>query len=231
MIFEKNYAFNGFSEKTREFLRNLELNNNKSWFESHREDFQEHVLQPLQNLVMDLSGFMLSLDPHLETTPAIGKTISRIHRDTRFSKDKSPYRSNLWIAFKRRTDDWKIHPCFFFELFPDWYRFGMGFYGATRQTMDRLREVISERPQNFLNEIAFLEKQNMFGVEGESYKKILNKEIPQNLQSWYQRKNLYLICNRKNSDLLFSRELVDELIAGFASLSSFYHFLWKLSEE
>jgi uncharacterized protein (TIGR02453 family) len=90
--------FQGFSRKTFTFLRDLGRNNDKTWFVAHRGVYEEHVLQPLRDLVSDLADFMLGIDLSFEVEPAVGKTISRIYRDTRFSKDKSPFR-DTWIAF------------------------------------------------------------------------------------------------------------------------------------
>lgn len=92
--------FSGFSPKTLKFLRGLKTNNNKAWFQAHRADYEKYVLQPLRDLVIDLGDFMLDIDPFFEITPSVNKTISRIYRDTRFSKDKSPFRSTVWFTFK-----------------------------------------------------------------------------------------------------------------------------------
>ncbi|MBN1220352.1 MAG: DUF2461 domain-containing protein, partial [Anaerolineae bacterium] len=108
--------FEGFAPETLEFLRNLKANNNKTWFEAHKQEYQEYLLQPLQALVADMGNFMLSIDPYFEVTPAVNKTISRIHRDTRFSRDKSSYKSTMWITFKRPRKDWQDAPAYFFEL-------------------------------------------------------------------------------------------------------------------
>lgn len=218
--------FEGFSPKTLEFLRNLEANNNKAWFEAHRQEYQEHLLQPLQDLVVDLSGFMLTIDPYFETTPAINKTISRIHRDTRFSRDKSPYRNTMWITFKRPRKDWKDAPAYFFEVSPDSYRYGMGFYSASKGTMDRFRERIDKEPQEFLKVISFYSKQQVFAVEGDKYKRTLDESKPEEIQEWYQRRNLYLVCNRRDDDRLLSSRLLDDLIEGFALVAPLYHYLW-----
>src|SRR4030043_86595 len=93
--------FQGFSRKTFTFLRDLGRHNDKAWFEAHRAVYEEYVLQPLRDLVSDLADFMLGIDLSFEVEPVVGKTISRIYRDTRFSKDKSPFRDHMWIAFKR----------------------------------------------------------------------------------------------------------------------------------
>ena len=98
-------SFEGFSNETIGFLKNLKENNNKLWFEENKEKYIHHLLTPMKYLVMDLSSFILSIDPLLEVTPSSGYTISKIYRDTRFSKDKSPYKIRMWITFKRRSKE------------------------------------------------------------------------------------------------------------------------------
>ena len=111
-----NIMFEGFSKDSIVFLRELKKNNNKQWFESHKSDYEALLLAPLKNLVSDLGDFMLSIDNFFEVTPSVNKTISRIYRDTRFSHDKSPYKTSLWITFKRPQKDWKDAPAYFFEI-------------------------------------------------------------------------------------------------------------------
>jgi uncharacterized protein (DUF2461 family) len=102
MTEEEGRKFKGFSPKTLKFLRGLKANNSKAWFQAHRADYEEYALQPLRYLVTDLGDFMLDIDPYFEITPSVNKTISRIYRDTRFSKDKSPFRSTVWFTFKNQ---------------------------------------------------------------------------------------------------------------------------------
>ncbi|MFQ6083392.1 MAG: DUF2461 domain-containing protein [Candidatus Aminicenantia bacterium] len=225
---KKEMRFNGFSPKTLDFLRNLKANNNKIWFEQHKQDYQKYLLEPLQNLVTDLGKFMLAIDPYFEIRPAVNKTISRIYHDTRFSKDKSPYKSTMWITFKRPSKDWKDAPAYFFEISSDSYRYGMGFYSASPDTMYRFREMIDKKPKEFLKAIAFYSKQQVFVLEGDKYKRILDENKPEEIQNWHQRRNLYLVCNRKIDNCLFSRELIDDLIFGFGLIAPFYHYLWKM---
>lgn len=221
-------TFKGFSIKTINFLKDLKANNNKIWFEANKHNYQKYLLEPLQNLVIDLGDFILTIDPYFDIRPAVDKTISRIYRDTRFSRDKSPYKSTMWITFKRPRKDWKDAPAYFFEISSHSYRYGMGFYSASIKTMDRLRNMVDKRPEVFLDAISFYSMQKTFTVEGEKYKRILNSSIPGEVQDWYQRKNLYLVCNRNIDDNLFNRNLIDDLISGFGLLAPFYNYLWRL---
>ncbi len=229
MIEKEDKKFTGFSPKTLKFLRVLKANNNKPWFQSHKADYEEYVLQPLRDLVTDLGDFMLDIDPCFEITPAINKTISRIYRDTRFSKDKSPFRSTVWFTFKNSNKDWTTHVCgYFLELSPNSYRYGMGFYNAAPAIMGKFRQMIDEDPKEFLKAISFFGKQKAFVLEGDKYKRIIDKTKPEKIQNWYQRKNMYLVCNRKIDDILFSNKLADDLIDGFNLIAPFYHYLEKL---
>jgi uncharacterized protein (TIGR02453 family) len=223
--------FSGFSQQTLDFLQAVREKNSKAWFDANRPVYQKCLLEPMQNLVAELGDAMLDIDPAFETRPAINKTISRIYRDTRFSKDKSLFKNNMWIIFKRPSKDWKDAPCYYFEIFPGWYRYGMGYYSASRTTMDRFRETIDENPDEFLAAISFFKEQKMFQLEGEKYKRLIKNDHPPEIQEWYQRKSFYLACNRKVDEILFSPKLVDDLISGFMMLKPLYRYLIALKND
>ena len=222
-------SFQGFSANTVDYLKILRENNNKRWFEANKEEYQGYLLEPLRKLVQEMSTFMLSIDAYLETSP--GRAVSRIYRDTRFSYDKSPYRNTAWITFKRPGRDWQDAPAFFFEIAPDSYRYGMGFFRAGKQTMDRFRDVVDKKPEAFLKAISFYAKQELFVLEGEKYKKILNPNISEEIQEWYQRKSFYMVCNRDIDCRLFSKDLVYDLLSCFGLLAPVYHYLWMIKKS
>jgi len=170
----------------------------------------------------------LNIDPQF----IVGKrTISRIHRDTRFSNDKAPYKSRMWITFKGPRKDWADSPAYFFEINKDSYRYGMGFYAASPETMRKFRQAIDEKPQAFQTAVSFYSKQNIFVLEGEKYKKTFDTSKPSDIQEWYQRKNFYLICTKKDHQRLFSKALVDDLLSGYNMIAPLYHYLLKLKHR
>ena len=116
-----------FVSESFSFLRNLELNNNKDWFEENRHIYQSHIIAPIKKLIDDLDLFIISeIDENLETKPTVNKAISRIYRDTRFSQNKLPFKNHIGFNFRKKSPHWKYHPSFFFRIFPDGYAFGMG---------------------------------------------------------------------------------------------------------
>lgn len=225
---DRERKFKGFYRETLLFLKDLRANNNKAWFEENRQLYERYLLEPLSDLVKDLGKEMLKIDPFLRVD---SRVVSRIYRDTRFSNNKAPYRSTMWITFKRPRKDWMDAPAYFFEITPSSYRYGMGFYNASPDLMRKFRQAIDDAPQEFLKVIGFYSKQKVFAVEGEKYKKVINEAIPAEIQDWYQRKNFYLVCNRKIDERLFSSELVDDLLSGFNMVAPFYRYLYKLKGE
>ena len=220
-----NKVFKGFSKESIEFLREVKSRNSREWFQENRYKYEEFLLRPFQNLVSDLSQNMLAIDPLFEVRPQINKTISKIYRDTRFSKDKSIFKNQIWMTFKRPSRDWKDAPSYFFELMTDSYRYGLGYYSASRSTMDMFRLSIGDYRQEFMNAISFLKRNTTFELKGEKYIRPLISDYPDIIQNWYQRKSFYIVSARKIDKLLFSKRLKDRIKSGFNDLALLYHFL------
>lgn len=225
-----NDVFQGFSPDTIAFLRELRTHNNKQWFEEHRGWYQQVLMQPMYQLADELGTFMADVvDPFLIVAPP-SKVVSRIHRDTRFSKDKSPYKTTVWLTFKRPAETWQSDPAFFFELGTEAYRYGMGFFQASKETMDRWRAWIDEKPEELLEAMSAIDG-SPFVVEGDLYKKPMGLHHSERVQPWYGRKNIYLVCNSLLDERLYCREILEDLRNGFAVLAPLYHRMWRVKLE
>jgi len=107
----------------------------------------------------------------------------------------------------------------------------MGYYSASRDTMDSLRAGIDENPVEFLKAVSFLNNQNIYRLEGEKYKRLIPNNYSQEIQEWYQRKNFCLICNRKIDQILFTSELVEELGFAYKMAQPLYQYLRNLHDR
>ena len=223
--------FEGFKPEAQAFLHDLGNNNNKLWFEDRRDEYESLILVPLRKLVMDLSPTMQEIDPEIELRPVVNKTISRIYRDTRFSKDKSLFRTNMWINFKHPVKSWHDMPSWWFELTPDGYTYGMGFYQASATTTLAFRDRIDSDQSLFKQVIGFYPGKPKFRLKGEIYKRKFNYFLPEEIQNWYQRKNMFLICKQTNDELIFSDKLVGHLIERFKELAPLYHYWLEISRK
>jgi len=208
------------TKKSFQFLSDLKKNcRDREWFELHKEDYREHLLYPLQYLAGELSDLMLSIDDNFGVMPK--RVISRIYRDTRFSRDKSLFKSNMWITFKRPESLWPDWPAFFFEIYPEGYRYGMGFYQATSRTMSGLRVAVAEDADRFRAIMHELLKR--YEVQGERYKKEPKHDLPEDLKDMISRKNFYLHTTRCKTQM--DKQVAVEMASGFESLRELYSFL------
>ena len=98
-------AFGGFSAGSFTFFRELARNNNKPWFDQNRGRYERHVTGEFRGLLHALEVALLKLNPHFEISGKTNGNFSRINRDIRFSKDKSPYKSNYYLyVYDSRRD-------------------------------------------------------------------------------------------------------------------------------
>ena len=96
-------VFTGFSRDSFTFFRELARNNNKRWFDANRTRYEAHVQGTFRALLVDLETALLRINPHFETSGKTNGNFSRINRDIRFSKDKTPYKPNYYLyVFDRR---------------------------------------------------------------------------------------------------------------------------------
>ncbi|WP_024953684.1 TIGR02453 family protein [Sulfurospirillum arcachonense] len=91
--------FKGFSKKGIEFLKELEVNNTKAWFENHRSIWEKEILLPNTNFVQEMGETLQILVPTIHFKPKVSGSLFRIYRDVRFSKDKTPMKSKIGLLF------------------------------------------------------------------------------------------------------------------------------------
>ena len=213
-----------FSEESFVFLANLKANNSKKWYIENKEDYEQFVLEPMRDFVYCLSSTMLGIDNEIEVRPKIGKTISRIFRDTRFSNDKSIFKDKMWVTFKRYGTSNLDFPAFFFELTPYSFRYGMGFFSASPKSMASVRDLIDKKESRFLKIVKKIENSGIFTLEGEMYKKNHYQGSNEELATWYNRKNIYLVYNSNVIAELFERGRIEQIKEEFKTLQDIYNF-------
>ncbi len=137
----EQHKFTGFSDETFAFLRDLQANNTKDWFDANRERYEAIWKGEAQDLIAALSGPMSRLDPPLKAVPRLNGSLRRINRDVRFSKDKSPYNSRLHLIFWTGEHPNKS-PGMHLVLHPDGIGYGAGAWGYEPAALKALRKRI-----------------------------------------------------------------------------------------
>ena len=162
-----------FPEDAVKFLAKLKRNNNRNWFESHKEEFIASVLEPAQEFVLVLGEMLRAVAPGIIAIPKTDKSIFRLHRDVRFSKNKSPYKTNLGIIWWE--GDRKKMECsgFYFHVEPDYFFLGAGQYMFTNDLLKKYRHVVYDPDKaKELDSIVKKLKKKEFELGGKTYKRV-----------------------------------------------------------
>lgn len=213
------------TKETLEFLMENRLQNSREWFHTHKDQYQKYVMTPLRELALELSPVMEQIDAEFITIPQVGKVISHINRDTRYTKDKTFYREVMWLAYTRDKKRYPLRPGLFFEFSPDGFRYGCGCYYMPPAAMENMRSLILDGSSVFKKAKKEVEGQTHFHLEGEFYKRPRYSDQTEDLRFWLERKNMLLIHNSQDFSLLFSTELGKVLSQNFIKIRSFYKFM------
>ncbi len=216
-------SYDGLTIDALKFLFENRMNNSKDWYDSHKDKYRELVYEPFVELIKELSPVMAEIDSQILTVPS--KLISRVRRDTRFTKDKTLYRDNVWLVFLRDKSKMSSSPCFWFEINQSGSSYGIGYYGAEPGSMANMRELITSGHPAFLKALECYESQNEFIIGGEMYKKSRFPDQPENIRSWLDRKNIFFECVQNDFNLAFSKELPEILKKSYMKLKPIYDFL------
>lgn len=128
-----------------DFLLELELNNNRAWFEEQRERYEADVREPSFELIRALRPLLEAISPAITARDSkVGGSLMRIHRDIRFSADKTPYKTNVGIQFRHRAAKDVHAPGYYLHLSPDHCFFGAGSWMPDRAALTAYREAVAE---------------------------------------------------------------------------------------
>jgi len=139
--------FTGFPTGCIPFLRDLALNNNKSWFTENKERYEALVREPALSFIEAMAERLPELSPHFRAvSKKSGGSLMRVYRDIRFSKDKTPYKTNIGIQFRHEQGKDVHAPGFYVHIEPGSCFLGAGIWHPEPKTLGRIRDFIVDNP-------------------------------------------------------------------------------------
>jgi len=157
--------FAGFSMAGIRFLARLKKNNNRQWFSKHKSEYEDSVKLPMQSLIATLKSLVAKFAPEFDLHPK--RSIFRIYRDTRFSKDKTPYKTHVAAVFHLKGS-WQESAGFYIHIEPGGVYLGGGIYMPDGSQLKKIRAAIAEKSDEFLSIIQSSAFKKRFGqVEGD----------------------------------------------------------------
>jgi uncharacterized protein (TIGR02453 family) len=158
----------GFRPAALTFLRRLKRNNQRDWFQEHRDAYDHDLMAPLRQLVEEMDVRFARFAPEIVGHPK--RSVFRIYRDTRFSKDKSPYKTNAGLWFQHRnashgvgTETHGAGAGFYFHLEPGASFVAGGIWMPPRPTLNAIRDRIAAKPAEFAKSMSSTAFKRRFG--------------------------------------------------------------------
>jgi uncharacterized protein (TIGR02453 family) len=154
--------FAGFPPEALSFFRRLKRNNNRPWFQKHKDEYEENVRFPMQCLIAGLGPRMADVAPDFDFDPK--KSIFRIYRDTRFSNNKTPYKTNIAAYFQARGKKSPAErPGLYVGIELGEIFIGGGLYMPSGDQLKSIRQSLVEHPDEYLSLIENPGFKKMFG--------------------------------------------------------------------
>ncbi len=224
-------AFSGFTKGTVRFFTALRKNNNRDWFERNRKTYEDHVMAPAKLFVTAMGPRLKAIAPGVVAVPKVNKSIFRINRDTRFSLDPSPYKTNLGIYFWDGSRSRMESSGFYFHLEPPDLMLGGGMYTIPDNLLGRFRKALVDpkRGAEIGKIVAAIRAIPGFSVDGAHYKRVPAGFDPGHPNAGLlKHKGLYAGVESKIPDEFYSARLVDYCFDRFAPLLPLNRWLMKL---
>jgi uncharacterized protein (TIGR02453 family) len=229
-------AFAGFTPAAIEFMAQLALNNDRAWFQPRKADFELLVKEPMEDLCLALADRFQARGIPLQADPR--KSVFRIYRDTRFSRDKAPYKTHLAATFpwveddggNERVDDSAHGNGGYFNFQPGQMYVGGGMWMPERSRLDAFRDAVRDEPDRVR---AALEEPGFVAWFGGAHTHESLKRVPPGYPADHPLSDLFrwkdVVFGRQLSETeVCSPDLPDLLADGYAAAMPVFRFLAKL---
>jgi uncharacterized protein (TIGR02453 family) len=223
--------FSGFTKETVRFFTALRKNNNKEWFDRNRETYDNHAMAPARLFVTAMGARLRTIAPRVVAVPKVNKSIFRINRDTRFSLDPSPYKTNLGILFWDGVRPKMESSGFYFHLEPPDLWLGVGMYMIPDALLGRFRKaVVDAKNGPEIKKIgAAISAMPGFSLGGEHYKRVPAGFDPAHPNAaLLKHKGLYAGFETRIPEEFYSARLVEYCFERYEPLVPLHRWLMKL---
>jgi uncharacterized protein (TIGR02453 family) len=220
-----------FSQDSFDFLAKLAVNNNREWFDRHKQEYEEAVRSPALNFIADMGDALQAISPHFLAEPRkVGGSLMRVYRDVRFGRDKRPFKTNIGIQF-RHFQGKDVHaPGFYVHLEPKECFLGVGIWHPDAPALGRIRAAIAENSAAWVKVSRDKKFSKTYELAGDSLANAPRgyaKDHP--LLEDLKRKD-FIAITEFNSKLATSANFKPEVVKSFRSAVPYMQFLCEALE-
>ena len=213
-----------FTDATLKFLRALKRHNDRAWFRARRDQYDTHLKRPMIEVIDRLTRDLGRFAPELVATPKA--SMYRVYRDTRFSHDKSPYKTHVAAIFPHRTLTKHGGAGLYFHVDPDHVLVGAGVYAPEPRQLYQLRQHLAANPKRFRAIVESPTFRRSFGtVDGQRLKRVPKGFETDDPAAEYLKLKQFLAGTERPSSFATGPRFYASLTRLFKQLVPFVRFL------
>ena len=221
-------GFDGFSTETVRFLRELAANNNRPWFNANKHRYEKLVLDPAFDFICAMGPRLERVSPHFTAIPRrVGGSLMRVYRDTRFSRDKTPYKNNIGIQFRHELGKDVHAPGYYVHIEPDSCFLGVGLWHPPSGPLGMIRDRIVETPDAWLAARDDSGFRRRFELTGDSLKRPPRGYPPDHPCVVDLKRKDFIAMAQFDVENVDDTAFADRVAEDFASAGPFMAFLCK----
>lgn len=210
------------------FLRELAANNDRAWFTARKARYEQEVQQPVLAFVEAMAPRLRDVSRHVVADPRKqGGSMMRIYRDTRFSRDKRPYKTNVGIQFRHEKGKDVHAPGLYVHVEPGAVFLGAGLWHPEREALTGIRDAIAAKPRAWLAARDHAPFCASFELEGNSLKRAPAGFAPDHPLIEDLRRTDFIAVRRLTEDDIVKASFADDVITAFAQVTPLMRFLCK----
>ena len=219
--------FSGFSKELVQFFKKLKENNTKPWFDKHRSEYEENVLFPSREFVVTMGKRLRKIAPGVNAIPKVNQSLFRINRDTRFSMDKSPYKTCMGIWFWEGKRKRMECSGFYFHHEDDRLLIGAGIHTFPRTLLDIYRKaVVDKKLGRELRNAVKKVKEKGYPVGGNHYKRIPRGYDESHPNAEFLLYNgLHAVVDEKIPEQFYSEAIIDYAFSHYKNMAPIHNWL------
>jgi len=224
--------FNGFSKETFKFLKDLEKNNDKNWFGSNRDIFDKYLMEPAEKFVLNMGKTLKTIAPKIVADPRRDRSIFRMNRDTRFSNDKTPYKTHIGIFFWEGLRKKMENPGFYIHINKSKVFVGVGLHVFPKPLLEAYRESVvhPKYGAEMVGAIKKASKNSLYKIGWRHLKKLPRGYDPNHPNArWLLYNGLGVYYERSLPDEIYSKEFIDYCFNIFRAMSPVHNWLLNMN--
>jgi len=223
--------FNGFSKEGIEFLKKLEKNNSKVWFENHRHIWEQTILAPNKAFIEDMGETLQILVPTIKAKPKVSGSLFKIYRDVRFSKDKTAMKDKIGLMFWQGLGHRMQSSSFYMHYTKESYFIAAGIRSFKSPLLKTYRGYIRhDKHRESLHLILEDLKNKGYNYSSQKYKRI-PKDFTGDESHLYLTKldSLFSYIEYDLDDIFFTVELVDKLFKIYDDMKELQNWVYEMT--